>query len=107
STHSLAHSPLPHLLRHAHLRLRRSRIIAIASRVHIFLLRAADPRDLHSFPTRRSSDLERQKQPYGRQHTYHHYRTQRPAYEKTESLPRAWCGYPSAYGSQALGIEKE
>src|SRR5438477_9589860 len=29
---------------------------------------------------------ERQKQPYGRQHTYHHYRTQRPAYEKTESL---------------------
>src|SRR5438067_10648839 len=32
---------------------------------------------------------ERQKQPYGRQHTYHHYRTQRPAYEKTESLPRA------------------
>src|SRR5437899_6048251 len=31
---------------------------------------------------------ERQKQPYGRQHTYHHYRTQRPAYEKTESLPR-------------------
>src|SRR5690625_7916507 len=28
----------------------------------------------------------RQKQPYGRQHTYHHYRTQRPAYEKTESL---------------------
>src|SRR5687767_13641922 len=27
---------------------------------------------------------ERQKQPYGRQHTYHHYRTQRPAYEKTE-----------------------
>src|SRR5262249_52790622 len=50
---------------------------------------------------------ERQKQPYGRQHTYHHYRTQRPAYEKTESLPRAWCGYPSAYGSQALGIEKE
>src|SRR5205823_5251780 len=25
----------------------------------------------------------------GRQHTYHHYRTQRPAYEKTESLPRA------------------
>src|SRR5436190_10845099 len=27
-----------------------------------------------------------QKQPYGRQHTYHHYRTQRPAYEKTESL---------------------
>src|SRR5207237_1126556 len=26
---------------------------------------------------------ERQKQPYGRQHTYHHYRTQRPAYEKT------------------------
>src|SRR5205814_1067408 len=29
------------------------------------------------------------KQPYGRQHTYHHYRTQRPAYEKTESLPRA------------------
>src|SRR5438105_6710324 len=30
---------------------------------------------------------ERQKQPYGRQHTYHHYRTQRPAYEKTESLP--------------------
>src|SRR2546429_7341029 len=28
---------------------------------------------------------ERQKQPYGRQHTYHHYRTQRPAYEKTES----------------------
>src|SRR6516162_6346597 len=28
-------------------------------------------------------------QPYGRQHTYHHYRTQRPAYEKTESLPRA------------------
>src|SRR5438093_7980974 len=23
---------------------------------------------------------------YGRQHTYHHYRTQRPAYEKTESL---------------------
>src|SRR4051812_33524005 len=25
---------------------------------------------------------ERQKQPYGRQHTYHHYRTQRPAYEK-------------------------
>src|SRR5437762_2444519 len=23
------------------------------------------------------------------QHTYHHYRTQRPAYEKTESLPRA------------------
>src|SRR5207245_10253782 len=50
---------------------------------------------------------ERQKQPYGRQHTYHHYRTQRPAYEKTESLPRAGCGYPSAYGSQALGIEKE
>src|SRR5207244_8862023 len=31
---------------------------------------------------------ERQKQPYGRQHTYHHYRTQRPAYEKTESLDR-------------------
>src|SRR5256885_11049286 len=29
---------------------------------------------------------ERQKQPYGRQHTYHHYRPQRPAYEKTESL---------------------
>src|SRR5438034_3757856 len=25
-----------------------------------------------------------QKQPYGRQHTYHHYRTQRPAYEKTD-----------------------
>src|SRR2546422_3441879 len=50
---------------------------------------------------------ERQKQPYGRQHTYHHYRTQRPAYEKTESLPRARCGYPSAYRSQALGIEKE
>src|SRR5205085_2365418 len=49
----------------------------------------------------------RQKQPYGRQHTYHHYRTQRPAYEKTESLPRACCGYPSAYGSQALGREKE
>src|SRR5258708_2807448 len=23
-----------------------------------------------------------QKQPYGRQHTYHHYRTQRPAYER-------------------------
>src|SRR5258708_4361783 len=33
------------------------------------------------------SHHERQKQPYGRQHTYHHYRTQRPAYEKTESLP--------------------
>src|SRR5207248_11782354 len=32
------------------------------------------------------SHHERQKQPYGRQHTYHHYRTQRPAYEKTESL---------------------
>src|SRR5215208_7813179 len=29
---------------------------------------------------------ERQQQPYGRQHTYHHYRTQRPAYEKTESF---------------------
>src|SRR5437762_2466027 len=27
-------------------------------------------------------------QPYGRQHTYHHYRTQRPAYEKTESLQK-------------------
>src|SRR5437773_9691550 len=26
------------------------------------------------------------RSPYGRQHTYHHYRTQRPAYEKTESL---------------------
>src|SRR5260221_355350 len=25
---------------------------------------------------------ERQKQPYGRQHTYHHYRTQRPAYKR-------------------------
>src|SRR5437867_489806 len=48
-----------------------------------------------------------QKQPYGRQHTYHHYRTQRPAYEKTESLPRARCGYPSAYGSQAVGMERE
>src|SRR5438094_6098741 len=34
----------------------------------------------------RSTHHERQKQPYGRQHTYHHYRTQRPAYEKTESL---------------------
>src|SRR5690554_783761 len=34
------------------------------------------------------SHHERQKQPYGRQHTYHHYRTQRPAYEKTESLPK-------------------
>src|SRR5437870_9771323 len=33
----------------------------------------------------RSTHHERQKQPYGRQHTYHHYRTQRPAYEKTES----------------------
>src|SRR5205814_3085340 len=32
----------------------------------------------------RSTHHERQKQPYGRQHTYHHYRTQRPAYEKTE-----------------------
>src|SRR5437870_10589272 len=40
------------------------------------------------FPYTTLSDLERQKQPYGRQHTYHHYRTQRPAYEKTESLPR-------------------
>src|SRR5207253_4859347 len=29
---------------------------------------------------------ERQKQPYGRQHTYHHYRTQRPTYQKTDSL---------------------
>src|SRR5438132_1572108 len=35
-----------------------------------------------AFLLNRSSDL-------GRQHTYHHYRTQRPAYEKTESLPRA------------------
>src|SRR5207237_3871037 len=44
-------------------------------------------------PLFRSSDLiqthhERQKQPYGRQHTYHHYRTQRPAYEKTRSEER-------------------
>src|SRR5256885_15009040 len=29
----------------------------------------------------RSTHHERQKQLYGRQHTYHHYRTQRPAYE--------------------------
>src|SRR5256885_9494263 len=27
--------------------------------------------------------------------------------ERTESLPRACCGYPSAYGSQPLGIETE
>src|SRR5437868_6401637 len=45
----------------------------------ILFTRPPHPPHLHSFPTRRSSDL----------HTYHHYRTQRPAYEKTESLPRA------------------
>src|SRR5437867_8303492 len=50
---------------------------------------------------------ERQKQPYVRQHTYHPSRTQLSAYETTESLLRAGCGYPSAHGSQALGIETE
>src|SRR5438132_274639 len=54
-----------------------------------FSSRRRHTRSVSAFLLNRSSDLthhERQKQPYGRQHTYHHYRTQRPAYEKTESL---------------------
>src|SRR5699024_1653918 len=31
------------------------------------------------------------------QHTYHHYRTQRPAYEKTESLPHQALGRDSVF----------
>src|SRR5207247_5773180 len=50
---------------------------------------------------------ERQKQPYGRQHTYHHYRTQRLAYKKKDPLPGAESGYPFAYESQAWGMGKE
>src|SRR3712207_7671717 len=37
----------------------------------------------------------------------HHFRTQRPTYEKTYSIPIACCGYPYAYRSQSLSIEKE
>src|SRR5688572_28373412 len=55
-----------------------------------FLMILRPPRStLFPYTTLFRSHHERQKQPYGRQHTYHHYRTQRPAYEKTESLPRA------------------
>src|SRR5699024_12316665 len=93
---------------------RRPNLLAYAchhSEVDLALIvscRAPRPPSCTLFPyTTLFRSHERQKQPYGRQHTYHHYRTQRPAYEKTESLPRARCGYPSAYGSQALGIEKE
>src|SRR3712207_9265321 len=50
---------------------------------------------------------ERQKQPYGRQHTYHHYRTQRPAYEKTESLPELDGGNQLVMETKHLGFGKE
>src|SRR5437016_14646061 len=49
----------------------------------VFFLRIRRPPRSTLFPY---TTLFRSKQPYGRQHTYHHYRTQRPAYEKTESL---------------------
>src|SRR5207237_3237455 len=81
----------------------------------VFSLSHTTHRHLHSFPTRRSSDLASSswkrfclfvcralssimvicmltairllltfvmKQPYGHQHTYHHYRTQRPRSEE-------------------------
>src|SRR5438093_3718621 len=63
------------------------------------------------FPYTTLSDLiqthhERQKQPYGRQHTYHHYRTQRPAYEKTESLPRADAVFHLLIEARQWGLRK-
>src|SRR5256886_7000661 len=39
--------------------------------------------------------LEKKKK--SRQHTYQHYRTLYTAYDKTASLPRVLCGFPSAY----------
>src|SRR5438045_52741 len=53
------------------------------------LRRDAVQPDIEAERKKRDEIEASQKQPYGRQHTYHHYRTQRPAYEKTESLPRA------------------
>src|SRR5437660_5746577 len=50
------------------------------------MIRTPHRSTLFPYTTLFRSHHERQKQPYGRQHTYHHYRTQRPAYEKTESL---------------------
>src|SRR5438132_2824080 len=66
-------------------------VIRMVVQFFFFSSRRRHTRSVSAFLLNRSSDLrllqthhERQKQPYGRQHTYHHYRTQRPAYEKTE-----------------------
>src|SRR5438876_4706403 len=50
---------------------------------------------------------ERQKQPYGRQHTYHHYRTQRPAYEKDRKSGSAGMPRPISYAVFCLKKKKK
>src|SRR5205807_3060917 len=44
-----------------------------------------DNGDMYVDGHKAASDVRDEKQPYGRQHTYHHYRTQRPAYEDRKS----------------------